>query len=379
MEKNNNTTKTSNIIRNALFTVPLFCGLIFSASYYANKKQETLSLWDFLNKYGFDQLEQKEAIEFLLKKSGASDAEALLMEKVSTKEQLLEKIVTFVEVTQKYFNIRTSNQERWEIQIPEWIKEENLQDKILNKLQLLKLTTSVMPSSDISDSICILGATNKTMKLRLKFAGELYQNGELSAKTLILLSGERYVSFDKENQSIDGTKDELSAIANSFGKDLLQLTETDLLIAAYEKSLLNNKLTLVVIDTPKGNLPRPTTETTTVELIKWLKENNSVNSITFVSNQPYVAYQKAIITMIFKRESIDANFEVIGSQYLLSSDNKAEDIKNLIGAIGSQIYAQTPAIIDALKLDNINPELQQRLTEIYKTQPLIYKTLFKPR
>lgn len=342
--------------------------------------QKPLSLWDALNGYGFMQVHQKEAIEYLLKQSGIKNEEiqTLLHSKTNKPEALLENIIKFVELTQKHFVIRTGAQERWEVEATEWMKNEAEQTNILKALQSTAMIDEILPSIAKPDAVCILGARNSAMKLRLGYAGKLFDEKKLSANLLLLLAGERYVTFNQNGESIDGSKQELNLLAENLKKRVEELTETDLIRASYESSIffkLSSQLPVVVIDTPKRDLPRPTTETTMLELIQWLKKNPKIKTITFVSNQPHVKYQKAIIDMVLKREGMDLQIDVIGPAFTLSNKPTPTEVKDLVGALGSQIYAQTLSVIESLEIKVEDDALKERLMKLYKGQPLIFNNI----
>ena len=131
-------------------------------------------------------------------------------------------------------------------------------------------------------------------------------------------------------------------------------------------------LAMTLIDTPKGDLPRPTTETTVIELSKWLKKHPEYTSLSFVSNQPHVYYQAAVIKEILRRQGLEdtVKVDVIGP-----SITAATSMKDITGALGSRIWASTPPIIQVLGLETQNPDLLQRYQTLYKTQPLVYKNV----
>ncbi len=335
------------------------------------------SLWLVLSDYGFKDAQQKQAIEFLLQKSGITDISKLLKHEEKSSEDVLKNIIEFVELTQKHFTIRTGTQERWDVKESDWMKLESDQPQILEALKKLGITNEVLPAFHNRDVICVLGARKSAMKIRLIFAENLYAENKLSSKELALLAGERYITFDKNGVSIDGTKEELSTLAKKLDKPITTLTETDLIQSLYEQYAIKlKKLPVTIIDTPKGDLPRPTTETTVLELINWLKTHPEFTLITFVSNQPHVEYQKAVIAKTFRQNGImNIKLEFIGPEFSPDID-PAVNIKNLIGAVGSQIYATTPTIVEKYKLlDSIHDEqLKKRFEKLYKTQQLTYKT-----
>lgn len=94
--------------------------------------------------------------------------------------------------------------------------------------------------------------------------------------------------------------------------------------------------------------------------------------ITFVSNQPYVDYQKSIIAEVFKKLGDDVQFEVIGYAY---ADLENDTTSKIMQALGSRIWAATPGVIRAIGLDVSDPELLGGFKELYGKQPLIYNNL----
>ena len=124
-----------------------------------------------------------------------------------------------------------------------------------------------------------------------------------------------------------------------------------------------------VIDTPAGVLPRPTTQTTIIELVKWLKQHEEIKTITFVSNQPYVKYQEAVIREVIKNLNAEIEIEVVGSA---CSDENAQPI---IEALGSYIFAVTPEILIKFGGKITDPALIESFKALYAKQPLIYQNL----
>ncbi|MGI9215168.1 MAG: hypothetical protein ACR2HS_05970 [Gammaproteobacteria bacterium] len=331
------------------------------------------SLYAVLDYYGFDSPAQKAALRYLMQQAGINNPDFLLEHQVADQTELSKLILTLVRETQSKFTIRTGNQERWEVETSTWMKDEEQQQQILAALNTLKMTAPIPPRFQEREVISILGGSKKIMELRLAYADELFIDNKLPSKWLVLLAGERYVTLN-----IDGDKQELSNLANKLGKDIAKLTETDLMIAAYEASKLYGKFPehFLLIDTPKGNLPRPTTETTVADFCAWLRQQPEIRKITFVSNQPHVEYQKAIIAQVFSKQAIKVDFEVIGPGYDVKIvNNNAKQINYLVQALGSRIWAATPEVINTIGLDLSSPKLRAEYLELYKKQPLIYQNL----
>lgn len=360
----------NNFLKNNLFRRKyffIFLALLISITIFAKYKcsNRKYSLEHVLDYYEFTQQEQKDAIKNLLKQASiipANNSFTDVFPENRIDPQIIEDILRFVKITQEKFVIRNGNQERWEISVSEWMKHN--QKNLYNDLKILGFSDPIKPKINDVDAICILGATRKRMADRLEYTESLIKNG-LKTNAIILLTGERYVT-----ENIDGTAEELSNIAHRFNiQDWKKLTETHLLEDLYGMSeLQKRKLEKYTIDTPAGDLPRPTTQSTLIELIAWLKNHKNIKNIIFISNQPYVKYQKAIITSVFKDYKIDIEFDVIGS----GVQNK-ENIQPIIEGLGSYIWAVSPIVISKLRLKIDNKKIKDSFDKLYLKQPLIYK------
>ncbi len=349
------------IIASSLFLALKSCCLAIYCDY---------SLNNALNYYGFTNCEQKQAMQNLFQKSSIISANETLDQAFplrNNNEEIASDIVNVLQDVQKKFVIRSGTQERWEIKAPEWMNQNK--HEILSDLKILGFVDKILPKQKCIDALCILGATAPKMADRIEYANSLVQSG-LEPKAIILLAGERYVTKD-----IDGTEKQLIKIANQYKlKDWKMLTETHLIHDLYDKSPLRNRnITVHIIDTPRGDLPRPTTQTTILKLIEWLKNHQEIKSITFISNQPYVLYQKAIIDIIFKDENItDIQYEIVG--------NSVKDTTNLqpiLESLGSYMWAVTPIVLSNMHIQIENQTTKDLLKELYSKNPLIYKALLQ--
>lgn len=326
---------------------------------------QNFSLFDVLSKYGFSSEEQKQALQRLMQEANILSANQSIQEKfpVETNYQdLAADIIKFVKFTQDKFTVRKGHQERWEI-IPHTWMEENIQDN-LGYLRTLGVISAIPPKFHSPDAVCILGATAKTMLTRFDYVSKL-ANQEITLNNLILLSGERYATIN-----IDGTEEVLSEIASDNNlSGISKLTETHLIESIYKHSDLYQVSPVFTIDTPAGNLPRPTTQTTVIKLVEWLKGHEDIKTITFISNQPYVKYQEAIIRETLKSLDYHLEFEVIGDEYNSSNPQSA------IESLGSYIYAATPDILFRAEEKICSSELIGSLSTLYSKQPLIYHNL----
>lgn len=335
--------------------------------YYIKKIQTSppvpQSLSDILYFYDIKTAKQKNALELLMKKANILKTTESLDEaypKRPNKNELFDDLLKFLQFTQQHFTIRKGNQERWEVNSSDWMKRD--QAEILAAIQELGVTKAVTPINSRPDVICVLGARTSTMENRLAYTAELYNKKKLQAKHLVLLVGERNVTV-----GIDGNEQELSMIAKKYKTKIGRLTETHMMNELYQNSSLFGKMPTDIIDTPAGNLPRPTTETTLKEFCLWLKKHPDVKSVTFVSNQPHIQYQEAVIAEVLRHQTQHIQFEVIGSEV-----NPNAEIYTLIAAIGSQIWAKTPDVLAKTKLLTTDNQLLKEFLELYAKQPLIY-------
>lgn len=328
---------------------------------------ETYSLYDTLTLYGYSNDTQKKSIEFLLQQSniipqGQSFQDVFPQRE--NREDLIKDVVNFVKLIQQRFVVREGTQERWQTTPLQWMEEEPA--AIRAALTELDIVEEIQPPLDSPDVVCILGATYYTMKKRIDFASRLYSQGRLNAQYLILLAGERRVTV-----GIDGSESDLLRLAKKHNKETLSfLTETELIKELYENSDLVNKFKVEVIDTPARHLPRPTTETTVIEFSVWLKAHQDVKNVIFVSSQPYVKYQEAIIAAVFKNRGINIEPIVVGPEV-----NSDIDPYKMIEGLGSRIWAQTPFVLAALGGSIKDEATANEFKELYRNCPMIYSVL----
>ena len=321
----------------------------------------------FLESYDFDS-KKKESFKDLFKKSiGKDKSWDDVFPKKSLKEAILFDMLNVIQLVQKNFVNRARTQERWLSKIPDWINQYDKND-ILDDLKSLGFVDSIKPNKTFFDAVCILGSTKNSMSQRINYVEFLIKHG-LKTNSIIFLAGERYLT-----ENVDGTEIELSNIAKHLNiDDWKKLTETDLIEALYkESSLYDNKLVYHLIDTPARDLPRPTTQTTILELISWLNNNKDIQNILFISNQPHIKYQNAIISSLFKDYVVKIDFEVVGSAY-----SNVENLGPVIEGLGSYIWAAFPIALSKLNIKVKDPKVKKLLHKLYYKNPLIYNSLPK--
>ncbi len=339
--------------------------LLVIIMYYSDREMR-YSLNDALSYYGFDSTEQKSAMQDLLQQSSIIPSDQSLLAAFpprSTKDQLALDILTMVKGTQSNLSMRVGTKERWEMQSAEWMTENKTHN--IQNLKILGFINAIVPVMKKAEALCILGATGPTMLSRIEYANSLLESG-LKASSVILLTGERYV-----NTSVDGTEEELAEIADKFAlSSWREVTETHLMQDLYNQSDLHDKgLTLHVIDTPRQDLPRPTTQTTALELVSWLKLHDEIQSIIFISNQPHVKYQNCIIDTVFNEQGCDMPHEVVGA----SAD--IDQVQSIIEGLSAYIWAATPKVLATLNITVNSKVIEEAVKHLYSKTPLVYRSI----
>jgi hypothetical protein len=333
----------------------------FVAIIFVYDKFYRFSLKDAFDYYGYNNHEQKKALENLFQKSSMDFDNNDVSQRVG-EQQFIKNILKLIQEVQDKLIVRKGVQERWEIEAADWMRSDK--ELTLQDLKKLGVVDEILPKSQKVEAVCILGATRARMENRIKYLEALMKSG-LQFKSLILLTGERYVTKD-----IDATEQELIKIAEKFGlENWRTLTEKHLMQDLYDQSSLTI-FSAHMIDTPRGELPRATTYTTVMDLIGWLKGHPEINHVTFISNQPYVKYQYAIIDAIFREQKSKVSFEVIGSG--ADTDN----LQPIIEALGSYIWAYTPTALLKMHFQINDPKFKSLFKELYKKHPLIYSRNF---
>ncbi len=334
-----------------------------------NQYPGSYNLRDALSYYGFRNFEQQQALESIFQKASilplGEPLESIFPTK-RTANQLAWDLLTMVRETQRTLTLRTGVQERWEIEPQEWMKEDP--QAIVTDLRSLGFIDGIDPQGSNYDAVGLLGSTGPKMQERLNYLHTLMKQG-LHVPTLLLISGERYLL-----QDIDGSEEELIQLAQRLGvDDWHQLTEADLLQDLYNSSPLSHDgLNSYLINTPRRTLPRPTTQTTILESLPWLSAHPEVQNILFISNQPTVLYQRAVIESVFSEEGLHQQIEVVGPPAV----NFAK-IQLLLEGLGSYLWAATPALLSKMNLIITDPHLKEAFEELYAQNPFIYDTLPK--
>ncbi len=336
------------------FLINCMCG---SASVIQEKQK--VNLEEVLDSFGFVGKERQDAFKFICEKAGVH-----LPERFGTHE-----LFQLVASTQERFVNRADKQERWETTDLDWMGQDV---KLLNEsFAELGFVGAVYPNKMHYDAVCILGARRSEMEKRIKFVERLVARGH-DFDRVVLLTGERYATV-----GVDGTAEEIEEIAQHFGISSSEVTEAYIFKYLYEQSCLNKgDFTLVVIDTPARDGRRPTTQTTVEDFCKWDKEHpGAIEDALFISSQPYVAYQTAIIEEILRQNNSDLLFKVSGDSYMPSNDS----VKTLAGALGSYIWIKVLVCLSRWGFTINSYEDLERAKRLYFHMMWLYKCLiFSP-
>ena len=329
------------------------------------------SVWDVLDYYGFNEPQQKQSLEFMMKKAGIikpTETFMTIFPKRKNPSKLFKDVLYFIELIQKHFTIRAGMHE----QSTTWMTE-NIQD-IGISLDKLKIINIIPPTISEPDLIVVFGAVMPTIKARLKYLDELHSKNALKVNFLVLLTEERKVSI-----GVDGTELELTEIAKKYNTTLDKLTENVLIQEAYTATTISNVVPtrkLIIIDNKAktdyktGKITAPTTWTTVQELCKWLKEyTDSIHSSVFIYSQPYLKYQESIVREVLRQEGLPIKSEVIGNNVV---EINSTNVHRLIDALGTQILVQTPEVLSKAKIYTNDAQVKAKFVELYKEQPLTY-------
>lgn len=210
-----------------------------------------------------------------------------------------------VEVTQKEW-LRKSGTERWHIE------EKKIEDRdcVIALLDQLCLFKEMNPHKLHYNYCFIFGGTATTVRSRLAYMLRLWEKG-VRFDTLIFLGGERRLDAEQESASIlvDRTQ-MLLPIRCNWVETALPTTETEMMKFIFNQISLPSgfdQITIEFVDTPmqkqdNGTMRRPNTGDT---IAHWLGSDPVLGSCLFISNQPYVGYQDAVI-----RTYMPAAFEI---------------------------------------------------------------------
>jgi hypothetical protein len=194
-----------------------------------------------------------------------------------------------VEATQNAW-LRKAGSERWEI-IEFYTQSQ--QKQIAELCDKMGFFGEALPQNQHYAYCCILGAALPTARARILYVKELWEQG-VRFDHVILLTGDR---------NLDDRIDLVPEL------DLLPRNESAAIELLYSRLPLPQEmreLPVTLIDTPKKDLRRPSTCDTITE---WMNQSPRPGNCLFISNQPWVKYQKAVVGCYLSKEF---PFEVVG-------------------------------------------------------------------
>jgi hypothetical protein len=339
------------------------------------------SVYQLLGHYGYTTEPQKQALLQLIALSGVLGDQTFYQRfpKRADTTALVSDLLDFVALTQQCLTIRTGTQERWDVATQDWMQQH--QATLAHSLSVLGVTEAIVPpTQQIPDLAVVLGARYSTMAQRMGYLNQLIQQGQISPRAIAGLAGERYLTF---NPPVDGSPEALQALAAQHGIPVETLTETHLMADIWAKSPLSQQSPAypwILIDTPRGNLPRPTTQTTVRALFEYLRTHPdlSARTVVFISNQPHAAYQRAVIAQTL----FDLHQQYPGYDFLdpgqiqmaapgIPGELTLSQVKEGIGAVGSALWAQSPFVMQILLNDQpLTPTQTEQMRTLYKGNPL---------
>lgn len=178
------------------------------------------------------------------------------------------------------------NKERWEFDR----RYEDQRDQVLEILETMGFFEQKNPSASHYNYGVVLGSLAPKVQQRMEFLIFQYEQG-VTFDHIVFLTGQR---------PLHPTETEFTG------------QEVDMMIALWQKLSMPQELRdtpLIIVNAPplpeKG---RPTTEST---LETWFKSSPNPGTALFVSNQPYVLYQDAVIKSLAPK---GWTIETIGEQ-----------------------------------------------------------------
>lgn len=213
--------------------------------------------------------------------------------------------------TQKSW-LRTANKERWENETVLTINHDN-PSELLQKLGLIQ---EIKPTQKHYNHVILLGSTVTSIRIRLAYLIQLYNNG-IRFDSINILAGQR--PLDKTIESPDFLLHN-SCQAFPFKQNWqlqgsLPTTETEMIKMVFDQAVLPkewNNIAINFVDTPmqetQDGFRRPNTQDTITE---WITLHNpTAGSILALSNQPYIGYQDSVLHKSFSK---NFTIETVGS------------------------------------------------------------------
>lgn len=199
---------------------------------------------------------------------------------------------------------RKRNVERWHLQDE---MDLTLKAKILDLFEKLGYFNLLEPQKKTYDYIVVLGATLQRIRIRLATLKKYWERG-IRCKKIIFLTGARPLEpFEGADLLADFKQTILPIKENWQLPTEYPQTEAEIFMAIWNQAQLPEDLAAIEIECvdtpmqkwPDGKIQRPNTG----DIVKqWLSRNPTPGDCLFISNQPHVGYQDALIRRFISKD-----------------------------------------------------------------------------
>ncbi len=325
---------------------------------------------------GWKTEKEMRALQTLFQCTGILEPQQTLAQRFPVREEpriFAEDIAYLIQETQDKLRSRAIPQERWETSVGAWVMLH--QCEILTALKTLGMFQEYAPRVQNIDGVCIFGATLPTMKKRIKYGCTMIAQKKVPTY-YIVLAGERKAG------PRDGSEAVLKDIAHTYCVPAgVLVTETVLARYAYDQSDVPHKEKMIfhVVDTIEKNGLRPTTETTLEDGLRWFKRKG-VKRVCFVSNAPFVHYQKTMVAWVAERQKSRIKYETIGEGVMYDYKDKEKSLecaKRALDGLASFMWAEIPRVLCKSQFNLTRESVERFLKPHYERCPMIYDALLE--
>lgn len=294
------------------FTFVLTASLLIMAIFALDKKQVTKDKAHLAHQHAPTIKRQSNDRSKLLfdAKGNLSQALTALLELTGIQHD--GSLASAVEQTQQQW-LRATGKERW--QINELFPEKRQEALLL--LDELGCIAAVQPTHNHYDYAIILGASVPAIRIRLSYLAQLWQDG-VHFENLIFLGGARPLDPQRESASVLlDTKNKTLPAKNGWQYNgILPTTEITMMQFIYDQADLPKEFMacpVKFISTPlqKTNYAANPRNPNTADIITtWLAQDPMNGTCLFISNNPYIGYQDAVVRTTMPQDFI---IETVGN------------------------------------------------------------------
>ena len=207
-------------------------------------------------------------------------------------------LADIVQKTQELW-LRKPNQERWDME--KYVAEN--ESEIRQQFDSLGMSKGLIPKHQEYDYAVVLGATFKVIILRLQYIIDLWKQG-IRFKHLVFLGGARSL-IEARGENKQSFMEWLGV--DSLDDEFTPKTEAEIMKFVYQhistmpeemRKLPVLFINASMVQQDDGSLKRPTTDDIIAD---WLQTKPSAGKCLFVSSQPYVGFQHAVIKTYMPR------------------------------------------------------------------------------